>query len=42
MPDSGVCDHISDEDLVWYVYDVLYVCVNCFVMRGCAVSMGGI
>ena len=23
---------------MWYVCDVLYVCVICFVMRGCAVS----
>ena len=23
---------------MWYVYDVLYVCVSCFVVRGCAVS----
>ena len=27
---------------MWYVYDVvyavLYVCVNCFVLRGCAFS----
>ena len=34
--------HISDEDLVWYVcevlYAVLYVCVNYFLMRGSAVS----
>ena len=23
---------------MWYVCDVLYVCVSCFVVRGCAVS----
>ena len=23
---------------MWYVCDMLYVCVSCFVMRGCAVS----
>ena len=34
------CDvHISDEDGGWYVCVVLYVCVNCFVVRG---SRGGI
>ena len=31
--ESGVCVHI-----VWYVCDVLYVRVNCFVVRGRAVS----
>ena len=43
MPEGGVCVHISDEDGVWYVCDVLhavlYVRVSCFVVRGCAVSM---
>ena len=42
MPESGVCIHISGEVGVWYVCDVLYVvlyvCVSCFVMVGCAVS----
>ena len=42
MPESGLCVHISGENGVWYVcdvlYAVLYVCVNCFVVRGCAVS----
>ena len=42
VPENGVCVHISDEDLVWYVCDVLYVVlyvrVSCFVVRGCAVS----
>ena len=42
LPESGVCVHISGEDRVWYVCDVLYavlnVCVSCFVVRGCAVS----
>ena len=41
-PESGVCVHISDEDGVWYVcdvlYAVLYVRVSCFVVRGCGVS----
>ena len=23
---------------MWYVCDVLYVCVSCFVVRGCAIS----
>ena len=23
---------------MWYVCDVLYVCVSCFVVRGCGVS----
>ena len=39
---SGVCVHISVEDCVWYVcdvlYAVLYVRVSCFVVCGCAVS----
>ena len=39
---SGVSVHISGEDRVWYVcdvlYAVLYVGVNCFVVRRCAVS----
>ena len=42
VPESGVCVHISGEDRVWYVCDVLdavlYVRVSCFVMRGYAVS----
>ena len=42
VPESGVCIHISGEDGVWYVcdvlYAVLYVRVSCFVVRGCAVS----
>ena len=42
VPESGVCVHISDEELVLYVcdvlYTVLYVRVRCFVVRGCAVS----
>ena len=42
MLDSGVCVHISDEDSVSYVcdilYAVLYVHVSSFVVRGCAVS----
>ena len=42
VPESGVCVHISGEDLVWYVrdvlYAVLYVRVSCFVVRGCGVS----
>ena len=41
-PERGVCVHISGEDYVWYVcevlYAVLYIHVNCFVVRGCAVS----
>ena len=44
VPESGVCVHISGDDLVWYVRDVLYVVlyarVSCFVVRGCAVSRG--
>ena len=36
-----MCVHIPGEDWVWYVCDmmhaVLYVYVNCFVVRGCAV-----
>ena len=40
--ESGVCVHISGEDWVWYVrdvlYAVLYVRVSCFVVRGCGVS----
>ena len=36
------CVHISGEDIVWYIcdvlYAVLYVRVNCFVVRGYAVS----
>ena len=43
---SGVCVHISGEDLVWYVcdmlYAVLYVRLICFLVRGCAVSMRSI
>ena len=39
---NGVCVHISGEDGVWYIRDVLYavvyVRVSCFVVRGCAVS----
>ena len=42
VPESGVCVHISDEDLVWYVrdalYSVVYVRVSCFVVRECCVS----
>ena len=39
VSESGVCVHISAEDLVWYVRDVLlHVRVLCFVVRGCAVS----
>ena len=42
MPENGVCVHISGEDRVWYVcdvlYAVLYVHVSCFVVHGCAVS----
>ena len=41
-PESGVCVHISGEDLVWYVcdvlYAVLYVRTSCYVEHGCAVS----
>ena len=37
-----MCAHISGEDWVWYVrdvlYAVLYVRVRCFVVRGCGVS----
>ena len=44
VPESGVCIHISGEDLVWYVrdvlYAVLYVRVRRFVVYGCAVSRG--
>ena len=42
VPESGVCVHISGEDWVWYVcdvlYAVLYVHANCFVVCGCDVS----
>ena len=42
VPESGVCVHISGEDRVWYVRDVLYavLCVRIsrFVERGCGVS----
>ena len=42
VPERGVCVHISGQDVVWYVcdvlYAVLYVRVGCFVVRGCAVS----
>ena len=42
VPESGVCVHISGDDRVWYVcdvlYAVLYVRLSCFVVRGCAVS----
>ena len=42
MPESAVCSHISGEDCVWYLcdilYAVLYVRVGCFVVHGCAVS----
>ena len=38
VPENGVSVHISGEDRVWYVCDVLYVCVCCFVVHGCAVS----
>ena len=42
VPDSGVCVHISGDDRMWYLcdvlYAVLYVRVSCFVVRGCAVS----
>ena len=42
VPDNGMCVHISGDDLVWYVFDVLFavlnVCVSCFVVRVCAVS----
>ena len=41
-PGSRVGVHISGEDWVWYVcdvlYAVLYVRVSCFVVPGCAVS----
>ena len=41
-PESEVYIDISGEDSVWYVCDVLYAVlydrVNCFVVRGCAVS----
>ena len=37
-----MCVHISGEDWMWYVcdvlYAVLYVRVNSFLVRGCAVS----
>ena len=42
VPEKGVCVHISGDDLVWYVRDVLYAVlydrVSCFVVRGCGVS----
>ena len=42
VPESGVCIHISGGEWVWYVCDMLYavlfVRVNCFVVRLCAVS----
>ena len=42
LSESGLYVHISGEDWVWYVrdvlYAVLYVCVSCFVVRGCGVS----
>ena len=42
LPESGVCVHISGEDGVWYVCDVLnavvYVCVSSHVVRGCDVA----
>ena len=42
VPESGVCVHITGEDCVWYVrdvlYAVLYVRVSCFVVHGCGVS----
>ena len=42
VPKSGVCVHISREDGVWYVcdvlYAVLYVRVSCFEVRGWTVS----
>ena len=42
VSEREVCVHISDEECVWYVcdvlYAVLYVHVCCFVVRGCAVS----
>ena len=42
MTESGVCVHIFGGDCVWYVCDVLdavlYVIVNCFIVRECAVS----
>ena len=41
VPESVVCVHISDEDSVCYICDVLYallyVRVRCFIVRGCAV-----
>ena len=41
MPERRVCVHISGEDCVWYVcdvlYAVLYVHASCFVVRVCAV-----
>ena len=41
VPENGVCVHMSDDDWMWYVcdvrYAVLYIRVNCFVVRGCAV-----
>ena len=37
-----MCVHMSGEDLVLYVCDVMYavlhVSVSCFIVRGCAVS----
>ena len=43
VSESVVCVHISGEELVWYVcdvlYAVLYVRVSSFVVHGCAVSM---
>ena len=42
VPESGVCVHISGEDRLWYVRDVLhavlYVRVSCPAVRGCGVS----
>ena len=42
VPESGVCVHISGEDRVCHVRDVLYavfyVRVSCSVVRGCGVS----
>ena len=42
VPESEVCVHISGEDLVWYgrdvLYALLYVRVNCFVVRGFAIT----
>ena len=37
VSDSGVCVYISGEDWLWFVCDVLYVCVCCLVARGCDV-----